>query len=106
MPHDPDSAYVFSLKRHAECSMCWQSISEDGVKMRDYFAAHCPDSWLKESMPKTIGAIRDAMIARRIIPADRRNGDVLRSYDDGDEAALRVALRWEYADMMMKARAA
>lgn len=100
------NTYPFKLKRRTECQMCGQSLSGDGVKMRDYFAAHCPDSWIEQNFPKTVGAIRDAMISRRIIPADRRTYDALRSYDDADEATLRVALRWEYADMMMKARGA
>lgn len=80
-------------------------LAHNGMTLRDYFATHCPDSWLKEATPTTIGGMRDALIERKIIPASRaQTVDVLRSYEERDERQLLVALRWEYADAMLAER--
>jgi len=76
----------------------------NAVTLRDWFATHCPDSWLEAAMPKTIGATRDELLKRHLIPQERSNWDVLRAYNEADVMKLRVALRWEYADAMLVAR--
>lgn len=73
------------------------------MELRDYFAAHCPDSWLEMAMPKTIGDIRDALIARGLIPKDRQGVDVMRAYTDKDRRCLWILLRYDYADAMIEA---
>lgn len=75
------------------------------MDIRDYFAAHCPFSWLDKFVPRTIGGIRDALIKEGIIPADRaKYHDVCRSYNDEEYSKLLVAYRWKYAELMMERR--
>jgi hypothetical protein len=50
----------------------------DNITSREYFAAHCPPEWLKKYAPLTIGDVRDAMIAHRIIPQSAKTLDVMR----------------------------
>jgi hypothetical protein len=76
------------------------------MTLRDYFAARCPESWIERHNPTTVGDVRNAMIKRGIIPADRAEGDVFRSYDGNDRITLDAMLRYEYADAMIKARKA
>ena len=77
-----------------------------GLMLRDYFAARCPDSWVERHSPKTVGDVRDTLIARGIIPADRKQGDVFKSYDDNDRITLGALIRYDYADAMLRARKA
>ncbi len=80
------------------------NFEQDGMTLRDWFATHCPAEWLVENMPKTVGAIRDELIARGFIPPSSRNGDVLKSYNAAAVRKLNIALRWDYADAMIAAR--
>jgi hypothetical protein len=79
-------------------------MMENNITLRDLFAIHCPKDWLKRNTPSTVGGMRDELIKRGIIPASRKNGDVMRSYSDSEAEGLHMALRYEYADAMMAAR--
>lgn len=77
-----------------------------GMSLRDYFAAHCPDSWVTKNMPATVGDIRTALISRGIIPPSAMARDVLNSYGNFHEGKLIAAIRYDYADAMIAARKA
>lgn len=62
-------------------------------ELRLYLAAHCPDRYLKDNIPKNIGGYEHALSSRGIgfnEPAAKN--------------ALHVAVRFEYADAMLNAR--
>ena len=75
-----------------------------GMALRDYFAAHCPEYWVKLAFENTVGGIRDALIERDLIPKDAIKKDAFRSYSQADLLRLHAALRYEYADVMLATR--
>lgn len=77
--------------------------TNDLMTRRDFFAATCPESELKARTPATVGEMRDELIRREIIPSDRKQGDVMRSYRERDSQKLKCILRFEYADEMIAA---
>ena len=72
-----------------------------GMTLRQYFANNCPDYWIEMTTPKTVGEMRDEMIARGIISPSAKHEEVCRSYNNKDEQKLYIALRYEYADAMI-----
>jgi hypothetical protein len=76
-----------------------------GMTLRDYFAAHCPDHWIEKNAPKTIGETRDYLIAKQIIPENRKTLSALDSYSIDETYMVHALLRYDYADAMLKARA-
>jgi len=78
-----------------------QSTGEVGMTLREYFAAHCPESWMKRQMPSTVGDVRDTLIAKGIIPHGRVRGSPMDSYDETERTALWIAIRYDYADAML-----
>ena len=80
------------------------TIDSNGMTLRDWFAGNCPESWLDLMTPTTLGEVRDAMIDRNLIPPNRKDFDVTRSYTRKDRIDLYIALRYEYADAMVAAR--
>lgn len=83
-----------------------RDVDAPSIDLRDWFATHCPDSWLLEVMPKNVGSIRDALIMRGMIPRNRKYESPINSYSPEERLALLVRLRWEYADIMLTAREA
>lgn len=75
----------------------------ENITRRDFFATTCLESELKARMPATVGEMRDELIRRKIIPSDRKHGDVMRSYTEKDSQKLKCILRFEYADEMISA---
>lgn len=67
------------------------------IDRRDFFAATCTERELEERMPKTIGAIRDELIARGIM----KSPPLDKFYEEKDCNKLRCILRFEYADEMI-----
>lgn len=76
-------------------------MTTDNVTKREFFAATCPESEINARMPETVGAMRDELIRRGMIPPNRKTGDVLRSYTEKDRQKLRCIIRFEYADEML-----
>lgn len=80
--------------------------NETGMSLRDWFAGECHPSEIDAMMPTTCGEMRDLMIREGIIPASRRNNSYAPdSYNESDKIRLRIKLRWNYADAMIRARA-
>lgn len=75
-----------------------KSIEND----RKYFAATCSDSEINRRIPETIGGILDELIRRGIVPENRKNVDITRSYKPEDINKLRCLVRFEYADEMIE----
>lgn len=81
-------------------------MNETGeIPLRDWLAAHCPQWWMDDATPKTLGETRDAIVAHGILPRPRST-DVIHSYTDADRRRLRIALTYDYADAMLAARKA
>jgi hypothetical protein len=76
------------------------------VDLRDYFAARCSRIEIERRLGDGLGAIRMHLIRRKMIPADRAQlTEVGKSFTYHDVQQLRCAVRYEYADDMMNARA-
>ncbi len=71
------------------------------VTLRDYFAAHCPAEEIEDRMPNTVGEVAELLKSRGIIKAWT---DIINAYSSEDIWKLRIALRYEYADAMIKTR--
>ena len=78
-----------------------EAPSKNGMTLRDYFAAHCPNEEIDARMPGTVGGLAELLKEKGIIGAWT---DIIRAYDQKDVARLRVAFRWEYADSMLAER--
>lgn len=76
-----------------------------GMSLRDYFAAHCPDTWIERNTPDGTDAMRRELLKRKIIASTWHSGGPLETYSEIDTSRLYTALRYEYADAMLAARA-
>lgn len=77
---------------------------ENGMTLRDYFAASCSHGEIKHRLPSTIGEMRDELIKRKLIPENKKHVDVFKSYTEKDVQKLKAIIRYEYADDMLEAR--
>jgi hypothetical protein len=76
----------------------------EGVTMRDWFAAHCPDSEVDARMPRTIGDLADRFVKLGWVSLYARKMDAPTCYTKDHVQRLRALVRYEYADAMIAAR--
>jgi len=79
---------------------------EDGMSLRDYFAANCPHEEVEDRIPKTCGDLADIFVALGWVSMERRNRSVINCYTERHVQRLRALVRYEYADDMLTARGA
>ena len=79
-------------------------VVQEGMTLRDYFAAHASEADIKCFIPSTIGGVADLMVRLGWTDKKARDLDPVSSYTDKQFRALRQWARYRHADAMLAAR--